>query len=252
MDKLSLIERPPQDIKYGDGSAFIPEPMKIIWKNKEEMKKMWPAIEEWGDSMKPPVGTKSRRIEGRKKSGELFNQALDILGKKSAEELTKEDNDNIKNLSRIDYKLRGWEVGNSLPEVKKALLQHVALNQATQIVGVSNLKELNEEHLPKIKALNEEDWTKRGWKVPEIGVEGVKKRLKEAIKEPAITQPPLSQEEIIIQQKIEKTVEYLDKLPEKNKEVLQDRDDLVTAYLTGLYKDEKTRNLVDKYKNSVA
>jgi len=132
MDELGLIERSPA-LYIGFGYDFYREPMNITWRNKEEMKKIWPSIEEWGKSIKPPVGIKSGRIKTRKKRGELLNETLAILGKKSVKELTEADEENIKNLARIDLKLRGIEVGRgAVVQERKLLLKHVALNESME------------------------------------------------------------------------------------------------------------------------
>ncbi|MCX6777176.1 MAG: hypothetical protein NTY73_04395 [Candidatus Micrarchaeota archaeon] len=124
IEELGLIKRHTSYFwnKYRPG--FSQEPMKITWKNKEEMKKIWPRIEEWGESIRPPDKIKKRR-------GELLKETLAILDRKNVEELTKADEKNIKNLSAIDFKLKGIVVGrHAVGQEKRLLLKHVALNES--------------------------------------------------------------------------------------------------------------------------
>ena len=153
MDELELIKRSPASFRY-TGGYFYTKPMKITWKNKEEMKKIWPHIEEWGESMGAPD-----KIKIRKQHGELLNQAIEILGKKSIEELTEADIPNIKNLTRTDWKLKGMEVATkgSMQGVKRRLLEHVALNKSpVEIKRFSkrSFEELTEDDTKNIKNLD--------------------------------------------------------------------------------------------------
>ncbi|MCX6777225.1 MAG: hypothetical protein NTY73_04640 [Candidatus Micrarchaeota archaeon] len=131
MEELGLIKR--HCLWRGYKEWVVPEPMKIIWKDKENMKKMWPPIEEWGKSMIPPVGIKTKTIKKRNRWGELLEKGLVILDKNSLDELTKADEENINNLNRADYLRRGWQAGySSVQRVKKTFLQRVALNESME------------------------------------------------------------------------------------------------------------------------
>lgn len=91
----------------------------IIKPDATMIEKYWPEIEKWeSKATEREYANKINAIKGQR-----IREVLEILGKKSVDELTENE---IRNLSRIDWKLKGLNIPQStLPELKGLLLKKI-------------------------------------------------------------------------------------------------------------------------------
>ena len=121
---------------YGFSLKFLelmkPPPIKKIKNgllkiNSDLLKEYWPEIEYFRQSeyFYFPRKGKKRKMRKRVPRGKRIQQALQLLGKSSLEELDKDDIRKIKNLSRGDFLSKGWDIPLPyLTQLRKRLIEH--------------------------------------------------------------------------------------------------------------------------------